>query len=267
MYSKRKYLIFKGKPRSIINLDYRVNRSVTQPKAKLIMENKVVSPGEWRAQRIELLKKEKEFSKLRDELSHERRALPWVKLDKPYRFTTSEGEKSLAELFGSNSQLVVYHFMFGPQSENPCKMCSFWADNFDGLSGHLHQRDTTFLAISRGQLEKLQAFKQRMGWTFEWVSSMNSDFNTDFHVTLPGGQTNEYNYKKFEMEKDVERPGISVFYKNENDTVYHTYSCYGRELETFNTVYRYLDIVPKGRDEAELPFSMAWVDYHDQYEQ
>jgi predicted dithiol-disulfide oxidoreductase (DUF899 family) len=229
------------------------------------MQNEVVNFDEWRTQRINLLKKEKAFTKLRDELSEKRRALPWVRLDKPYIFHTSEGVKSLADLFGDNRQLVVYHFMFGPDNQNPCKMCSFWADNFEGLSAHLNQRDTTFMAISRGQLEKLEAVKQRMGWTFEWISSFKSDFNTDFQVTLIGGETNEYNYKKFELDKDVERPGISVFYKDENGTVYHTYSCYGRELETFNTVYRYLDIVPKGRDEAGLPFTMAWVDYHDRY--
>lgn len=229
------------------------------------MKNEVVSAGEWRAQRIKLLEKEKEFTKLRDELSEKRRALPWVRVENPYSFQTSAGEKTLAELFGDNNQLVVYHFMFSPENQHPCKMCSFWADNFEGLSSHLNQRDTTFIAISRGQLEKLEAFKQRMNWTFEWVSSNGSDFNTDFQVSLKGGDINEYNYKEIEFEKDVERPGISVFYRDEDGTVHHTYSCYGRELETFNTVYRYLDIVPKGRDEAGLPFTMAWVDYHDNY--
>ncbi|MBL4578518.1 MAG: thioredoxin [Flavobacteriales bacterium] len=229
------------------------------------MKNKIVNQEEWRKQRLLLLEKEKEFTKLRDELSNQRRDLSWVKIDKVYRFQSLDGEKTLNDLFGNNSQLIIYHFMFGPNTEQGCKICSFWADNFNSIIEHLKQRDLTMLCVSRGPIEKLEAYKKRMGWKFKWMSSINSDFNFDFHVTTREGASSEYNYQELTTEMSNEMPGISVFYLDNEGNIYHTYSCYARELESFNTAYRYLDIVPKGRDEDKLPWSMSWIKYHDEY--
>jgi predicted dithiol-disulfide oxidoreductase (DUF899 family) len=230
--------------------------------------HQVVSGEEWLAARRKLLAREKEFTRLRDELSRERRALPWERVAKPYVFQSAAGKETLADLFGGRSQLVVYHFMFGPDWEAGCKSCSFWADNFNGIVTHLAQRDVTLVAVSRAPLEKLQAFARRLGWTFKWVSSFGGDFNYDYHVSvtaedLASGEV-DYNYTRQKMSIS-ELPGISVFHKDEDGSIYHTYSCYARGLDMLNAAYHYLDLVPKGRDEEGLPYTMAWVKLRDQY--
>ncbi len=228
------------------------------------MKNPIVSAEEWRKKRLELLQKEKEFTKLRDQLSTERRSLPWVKIKKDYRFLSVKGEKSFADLFEGKSQLIIYHFMFGPGTIVGCKSCSFWTDQYDPIIVHIRQRDANLIGVSRGEIEKMEAFRKRMGWQFQWVSSIENDFNDDFHVTLQSGQPSQYNYKSV-ITRGGEWPGISVFYKDEDEAIYHTYSTYARGLEDLNTVYRYLDILPKGRDEDDLPYGMAWVKLRDEY--
>ena len=229
---------------------------------------KVVSQTEWLTARKQLLKKEKELTKLRDALSQERRELPWVKVDKEYVFDAPGGKKTLAELFEGRSQLIVYHFMFGPEWQEGCPSCSFNMDHTDGALVHLAQRDVTFLAVSRAPLPKIEEFKKRMGWRFNWVSSFGTDFNRDFHVSftkeeMAKGKV-DYNYEMAEFPSE-EAPGMSVFYKGKNGDVFHTYSAYARGSEMSIGTYNYLDLVPKGRDEGALPFTMAWVRHHDRY--
>lgn len=228
-----------------------------------------VTREEWLVARKEHLVKEKEFTRLRDELSKQRRDLPWVKVDKEYVFEGLNGKESLAGLFAGRSQLLVYHFMFGPDWEEGCPSCSFWADNYDGIIQHLNHRDVTMVTVSRAPLDQLQAYRKRMGWGFKWVSSFDNDFNHDYHVSfteedLEKGET----YYNYSMRKGggAEAPGISVFYKDENGDVFHTYSSYSRGLDMLNGAYHLLDLVPKGRDEAEFNFPMAWVRRHDVYE-
>jgi predicted dithiol-disulfide oxidoreductase (DUF899 family) len=230
--------------------------------------NAIVSREEWLSARKRHLSKEKEFTRLRDELSRERRELPWVRVEKSYVFDAPGGEQSLSDLFEGRTQLVVYHFMFGPAWEQACKSCSFWADNFNGVVVHLNHRDVSLVAVSKAPLEKVQAFRERMGWTFKWVSSFGSEFNNDFQVSFAPEELSKgevyYNYamQRFPSE---EAPGISVFHKNARGEVFHTYSCYSRGLDMLNVAYHYLDLVPKGRDEAQLRFSMEWVRHHDRY--
>jgi len=238
--------------------------------ATATMNAKVVSPAEWLAARKELLKKEKEFTRLRDDISRLRRELPWEKVEKDYVFEGPTGKVALRELFRDKSQLVVYHFMFGPGWEQGCPSCSFLADNFDGMRVHLEQRDVAFTAISRATLPEIEAFKRRMGWKFPWVSSNGTDFNYDYKVSFtnedmtPGSRKYNYGSWDFPME---EGPGLSVFYKDAEGQIYHTYSTYGRGLDILLTAYNYLDMTPKGRDEAEMkPHPMAWVRHHDRYE-
>ena len=230
--------------------------------------HRIVSEAEWIEARKALLAEEKEFTRLRDRLSARRRELPWVRVDKPYTFEGANGRETLAELFEGRSQLVVYHFMFGPDSGAPCKSCSFWADNFNGIVPHLHQRDVSFVTISRAPLAKLEAMAKRMGWTFKWLSSGGGVFNFDYGVSFTPEQIAkgeiDYNYTKFKAF-GPEMPGISVFYKDDDGAVYHTYSCYARGLDMMNTAYHYLDLVPKGRDEDALPYSQAWVRLRDEY--
>ena len=231
--------------------------------------HEVVSKGEWVEARKRLLAKEKEFTRMREQLSAERRALPWVRIDKDYRFDGPNGRETLAQLFGDRSQLVVYHFMFAPEWDVGCKNCSFWADNFNGITAHLRQRDVAFAAVSRAPLAKLQAFAKRLGWTFKWVSSQGTDFNYDFEVSfqpdaLARGEAT-YNFAKLQ-NGNSDMPGISVFAKDESGAIFRTYSTFGRGLDMMNTAYHYLDLVPKGRDEAGLPFTMAWVKLRDLYD-
>jgi predicted dithiol-disulfide oxidoreductase (DUF899 family) len=231
--------------------------------------HEVVSKGEWVEARKRLLAKEKEFTHMRDQLSAERRALPWLRIDKDYTFDGPSGRETLAQLFGDRSQLVVYHFMFAPEWDVGCKSCSFWADNFNGITAHLRQRDVAFAAISRAPLAKLQAFAQRLGWTFKWVSAQGTDFNYDFEVSfqpdaLARGDAT-YNFAKLQ-NANSDMPGISVFAKDESGAVFRTYSTFGRGLDMMNTAYHYLDLVPKGRDEAGQPYTMAWVRLRDFYD-
>jgi predicted dithiol-disulfide oxidoreductase (DUF899 family) len=228
----------------------------------------IVSREEWRAARKTHLAREKEFTRLRDQLSAERRALPWVRVDKAYVFEGPEGKVTLAELFDGRRQLIVYHFMFGPGWEQGCPSCSFLADHIDGAAVHLAQRDVTLLAVSRAPLDQIEAFKKRMGWRFKWVSSHGTDFNFDYHVSFTKGEIEtgevDYNFERREFPSE-EAPGISVFYKDEHGDVFHTYSAYARGLDLLVGAYNYLDLAPKGRDEDALPFTMAWVRHHDRY--
>jgi predicted dithiol-disulfide oxidoreductase (DUF899 family) len=230
--------------------------------------HKVVSREEWLVARKEHLAKEKEFTRLRDQLSQERRALPWVKIDKEYVFDGPNGRETLADLFEDRSQLIVYHFMYGPDWAEGCPSCSFWADNFNGIVVHLKHRDITLVAISRAPLGKLEAYKKRMGWNFKWLSSYGSDFNHDYQVSFTPDEMEKgevfYNFQRRRFPSE-EAPGISVFYRNERGEVFNTYSCYARGLDMLNGAYHYMDLAPKGRDEQGLPHTMAWLRRHDQY--
>jgi predicted dithiol-disulfide oxidoreductase (DUF899 family) len=233
------------------------------------MENHAVATrAEWLEARRALLAEEKAFTRARDALSAKRRELPWVRIDKPYRFQGPEGELRLSDLFGPHRQLIVQHFMFAPDWEKPCKSCSFWADGFNGIVPHLAHRDTAFVAVSRAPLAKLEARKRKMGWTFPWVSSGGSDFNYDFAVSFrdedmkAGTATYNYGPKEGTMS---DLPGISAFIKGGDGTVYHTYSCFARGLDLMNPAYNYLDLTALGRQEDDLPFSMSWVRLRDEY--
>ena len=232
-----------------------------------VKEHKVVSEKEWLKARQQLLIKEKKFSKLRDELNKQRRALPWVKIEKEYAFNGPNGKETLADLFDSKSQLLVYHFMFGPGWGEGCAHCSFWADHYDSVQWHLGQRDTAFVVISRAPLKEIRPFKKRMGWQFKWVSSNGSDFNFDLNVSFTPEQlkngTAIYNYRPLNMDID-EREGTSAFYKEAKGGIYHTYSTYERGIDLMNTTYNFLDLTAKGRDENPK-HSQDWVRYHDQY--
>ena len=231
--------------------------------------HQVASKDEWLEARLELLKREKAHSRGRDELTRARQALPWVKLEKDYTFDGPGGNVTLGELFEDKSQLIIQHFMFDTDWEQGCKSCSFMADHMDPSVVHLAQRDTAYAVVSRAPLATLEAFKKRMGWTFEWVSSGNSEFNTDFHVSFTEEelQNNEayHNFRAHTTFPDKEASGVSAFAKDDAGSVYHTYSVYGRGLETFMGAYDLLDIVPKGRDEAELSYSMEWLRLKDEY--
>ena len=230
---------------------------------------RVASREEWLAARTALLVKEKELTHRREELARERRALPWVRIDEPYRFHGARGEQTLADLFGDQSQLVVYHFMFSPEWDAGCKHCSFWADNFDGIDAHLRARDVAFVAISRAPFAKIAAFRARMGWRFDWVSSSDTDFNYDYQASFTPEALRSgpvlYNFVPTTMSH-TDREGISVFAKDERGTVFHTYSCYARGIDMVNVAYQFLDLVPKGRDEDGRP-PQYWVRYHDAYDE
>ncbi len=240
---------------------------MTQDHPKL-KNHPVVSHEEWLAERTALLVKEKAFSRLREDLAQQRRDLPWEKVEKEYIFEGPNGKESLADLFGNKSQLIVYHFMFPPQDDEGCPNCSFWADSFNGSSIHLPQHDISFVAISRAPFSKIKAFEQRMGWSFKWLSSFESDFNYDFHVSFPlDAKISYYNYVHVEnLDTSLgEREGISVFYRDESGTVYHTYSCFARGIDMMNATYQYIDLTPVGRDEA-VKGNQYWVRHHDKYE-
>ncbi len=233
-----------------------------------IKNHSVVSHEEWLAARTAFLAKEKEFTRLRDELSRQRRELPWERVDKQYVFDRPNGKKTLVELFENRSQLIVYHFMFPPDWEEGCLHCSFWADNFNGIDIHLNHRDVAFIAISRAPLTKIEPFKQRMGWSFKWLSSFHSDFNFDYHASFTPEEVQAgaafFNYAQSDPGL-TDREGISVFYKDESGAVFHTYSCYARGIDMMNAAYHYLDLVPKGRDEEGHEDPQDWVRHHDRY--
>jgi predicted dithiol-disulfide oxidoreductase (DUF899 family) len=230
--------------------------------------HKIVSQEEWLEARKRLLTQEKEATRLRDRLSQQRRELPWVRVEKNYVFDGVRGKESLADLFEGRSQLVVYHFMFAPDWKEGCRSCSFWADGFHAIGVHVIHRDVTMVAISRAPIEKLETFKRRMGWNFKWVSSGNNDFNYDYQVSFTLQELeNEVQYNYTQQKTDTpDLPGVSVFYRDCNGDIFHTYSAYSRGIDILNPAYNYLDLVPKGRDEAELEWPMAWLRYHDQYE-
>ena len=228
----------------------------------------VVPHEEWVSARKTLLEREKAFTRERDELSRLRRALPWEKVGKAYVFDGPDGEETLADLFGPRGQLIVYHFMFGPDWDEGCKSCSFLADHYAPAVVHLAQRDVTLVTVSRAPLAKIEAFRQRMGWRFKWVSSLRSDFNRDYQVTfapedVAAGKVG-YNYTETAFPMN-EGPGLSVFCKDDAGEVFHTWSTYARGLDMFIGAYHLLDVVPRGRDEEGLPFSMEWIRHHDRY--
>lgn len=232
------------------------------------MQHPVVSREEWLEARCALLVKEKEFTHLRDKVNAARLALPWVRVDKPYAFDTPHGRKTLAELFAGRSQLVVYHFMLGPDWEAGCTGCSFLADHLDGALPHLENHDVTLLAVSRAPLDRIEAYKRRMGWRFPWVSSHGSDFNYDFHVSFtPEALAKGSVYYNYEMipraQAHDELPGLSAFYRDENGEVFHTYSSYARGGEELIGTLMILDRAPLGRNEHT---TMDWVRRHDEYE-
>ena len=231
--------------------------------------HKIVSREEWVAARTDLMAREKELTQAREALSRDRRELPWVRVDKDYVFDGPDGKITLSELFKGRPQLVVQHIMFAPDWDAACKSCSFWADGLDRTVAHLAARDTTMTAISRAPLPKLEAFKKRMGWTFDWVSSGNSDFNYDYAVSFTPEQMAKgearYNFGTTPPYGD-ELPGISVFYRDETGDVFHTYSTFARGLDMMNAAYQYLDLTPLGRHEEGLPYPMDWVRLRDQYQ-
>ena len=229
-------------------------------------QHRVVSNDQWLEARRHLLAKEKEFTRLRDQLSQDRRDLPWEAVTRNYVFEGPDGNQTLADLFDGRSQLIVYHFMFDPSWEAGCPICSFWADNFNDIIVHLNHRDVTMVAVSRAPYGKLAAYQKRMGWNFKWLSSSGSDFNFDFHVGFTADEVATkqafYNFAMQDPRKS-EREAVSVFYRDEDSRVFHTYSAYARGIDLLNTAYNYLDLVPKGRDEGGRgPF---WVRRHDQY--
>ena len=231
--------------------------------------HQIVSRQEWIAARKALLAEEKEFTRARDRLNAQRRALPWVKVDKAYVFDGPRGKATLADLFAGRSQLIVQHFMFAPDWNEGCKSCSFWADGFERMIPHLAARDTTLVAVSRAGLAKLEAFRARMGWTFDWFSSAANDFNFDYAVSFTPDEIKSgakiYNFATsgFGVE---EAPGISVFSRVEAGNVFHTYSCFARGLDMMNAAYHYLDLTPLGRHEEGLPYPMDWLRLRDRYQ-
>jgi predicted dithiol-disulfide oxidoreductase (DUF899 family) len=232
-------------------------------------DHQVVSRPKWLEDRRRLLAKEKELTRLSDELSAERRKLPWVRVDKKYVFEGPEGSQTLADLFDGRSQLIIYHFMFGPDWEEGCPSCSMAADHFDSSVIHLQRRDVTLIAVSRAPFPKIEAFKKRMGWHFNWVSSYGNAFNHDFRVSFTHEEMAKGKYYNFDTSDfpSEEAPGVSVFYKAETGDIFHTYSSHARGGEPLLGVYFHLDLVPKGRDEVALPWPMAWVRHHDKYGQ
>jgi predicted dithiol-disulfide oxidoreductase (DUF899 family) len=238
--------------------------------SKQSRKHDVVSQEQWLEARRALLAEEKASTRERDRLAEKRRALPWVKVEKNYVFEAAGGRRlTLADLFDGRGQLVVYHFMFGPDWEEGCPGCSLLSDQVDGARQHFEHNDVSFVAVSRAPIAKLDAYRKRMGWTFRWVSSAGSDFNFDYYVSFPEGTRARGVFYNFEQQDDPEvdeLPGVSVFTKDDDGTIYHTYSTYGRGGEMFLPVYSWLDVVPKGRNETKNGNLMDWVKRHDRYE-
>jgi predicted dithiol-disulfide oxidoreductase (DUF899 family) len=228
----------------------------------------VVSREEWLASRKQLLHKEKELTHRREELAAKRRQLPWVEIEKDYQFDSTAGKVSLGDLFDGRHQLLVYHFMFAPEWSQGCKSCSLLADHYDPAIIHLNHRDTTMITVSRAPLAKIQAFRERMGWKFNWVSTIGDEFGRDFGVLFREQELNSglniYNYER-EPYPISDLPGLSVFYRDDSGRVFHTYSTYARGLDIFINAYNFLDVTPKGRDEENIEI-MSWVRHHDRYD-
>ena len=243
--------------------------TTTSEGRKSISDHPIVSREEWVKARKELLKKEKDFTRLRDQLNAESRQLPWVRVEKTYVFDGPNGKETLSDLFAGRSQLIVNHFMFGPGWKEGCVGCSFGADHNDGIIVHLEHHDVTFVAISRAPRPEIEAFKKRMGWRFKWVSSFGSDFNYDYHVSFTPEEIRKgkvyYNYDMREFQVE-ELAGTSMFYKDENGDIFHTYSAFARGSEMLGGVYGYLDHLPKGRNETGPNHDLSdWVRHHDKY--
>jgi len=231
-------------------------------------QHTVVTSDRWIAERKKLLAREKELTRMRDQIARERRALPWVLIEKDYVFDTPSGPRALADLFDGRRQLLVEHFMLGPGWEQGCPSCSYMADHVDGMQIHLEHRDITFVAVSRAPLAEIERFRQRMGWQFHWVSSNGNDFNYDFHVSFAPEERAKgevyYNYGLVNFPNE-EAPGVSVFLKDDTGKVFHTYSTYGRGVEVMMGAYNMIDLTPKGRDERNAAYPMDWVRHHDRY--
>ena len=230
---------------------------------------KVATREEWLAARRALLEEEKALTRAREAVAEKRRALPWVRVEADYRFDGPDGELTLGELFDDRSQLIVQHYMYGPDWEEGCKSCAFWADQFNPAVPHLRARDVAFAVVSQAPYPVFAPFKERMGWTFNWVSSTLCSFSNDYHVwytpeQIAAGET-AYNFQPG-LHYGEHAPGVSVFAKDDEGGIYHTYSCYARGLDPLNGCYQLLDLVPKGRDEADLPMPMAWLRHHDRYD-
>lgn len=229
----------------------------------------LVSREEWTKARLELLDEEKAMSKALDALARKRRELPWVSIDKKYEFEGPDGMVSLSDLFAGHRQLLVYHLMYGPDWKQACPSCSFWADNYNGVAVHLAHRDTALVAISNTSLENIEAYRERMGWQFNWVSSLGSGFNRDFNVSFNAEELEDgevyYNFTKTKFPV-TEAPGLSAFIRTDDGGIAHSYSCHGRGLDIFNGAYQMLDMTALGRDEDSLSHKMAWVRRHDEYE-
>lgn len=234
-----------------------------------LKSHRVVSRREWLEKRVALLEEEKELMRRRDEMAAKVRELPWVRVEKAYSFDAPTGKQSLADLFGSKTQLVVYHFMFDPTWSQGCKSCSFIADHYNPLVVHLAHRDISLVTVSKAPIEQIEAFRKRMGWTFPWVSGAHNEFGHDFGVSFTDQELRgddvvyNFNRKPYPIR---ELPGLSVFIKDSGGAIYHTYSTYARGLDNFLTAYQYMDVTPKGRDEAESP-GMGWLRHHDRYDQ
>ncbi len=230
------------------------------------MQHAIVSHSEWLAARKDLLKAEKDLTRLRDKVAQDRLALPWARVDKAYIFDTPEGKRSLPDLFDGRSQLLVQHFMLGPGWKEGCPSCSFMADHTDGMNRHLAHHDVTMIAVSRAPLEEIEHYRKRMGWNFKWASSFGSEFNYDFRVSFTPEEiasgSIDYNFGEWSMTGE-EWPGVSVFFKDEAGDVYRTYSTYGRGVEVMMGAYAMLDLTPRGRNEER---GMDWVRRHDRYE-
>jgi predicted dithiol-disulfide oxidoreductase (DUF899 family) len=228
----------------------------------------VVTEAQWLEARRALLAEEKAWTRERDRLAAKRRALPWLKVEKNYVFQGADRSVTLADLFDGRSQLVVYHFMFGPDWKEGCVGCSFFSDQVDGARQHLEHNDVSFVAVSRGPIEKLLAYRERMGWSFRWVSSAANDFNFDYHVSFPDGTRDQGVFYNFEQRPDPgvdELSGVSVFHKDDDGTIYHTYASRGRGGEQYLAVYGWLDVVPRGRNETINGNLTDWVRRHDRY--
>jgi predicted dithiol-disulfide oxidoreductase (DUF899 family) len=231
-------------------------------------KHEIVSEQQWLEARRVLLAEEKAWTIERDRLAARRRALPWVKIKNNYVFEGVTGPVTLADLFDGRTQLVVYHFMFGPEWEEGCPGCSLLSDHVDAARQHFEHNDVSFVAVSRGPIGKLDAYRRRMGWTFRWASSGDSDFNVDYHVSFPNGTREDgvfYNFAERPDPKSDELPGLSVFYRDDDGAIYHTYSTYGRGLEVFLPVYDWLDVMPKGRNETKNGNMGDWMQRHDRY--
>ena len=232
--------------------------------------SRIVARDEWLTARLAHLDAEKALDCQRDELNKARRALPWVRVETDYVFEGTQGSISLGDLFGERQQLIVYHFMYHPSwEEGGCPSCSYLADHFDGMLAHLAQRDTGFVVVSKATIEQIGNYKLRMGWRFPWVSSAQNDFNRDYEVSFTPEELQNgvrYNYRDSVEFPSEEAPGVSVFYRDEQDGIFHTYSTYARGLDHLIGAYHFLDLTPKGRDEDDLPYSMAWIRRHDEYE-